>query len=79
MTTRDRKVSKYTTSRGVPWSEVPIRDVPGMVQDGLDAAALLAAVARESTRTAGDAAEARKVLKAVEQALKCASRFGIEA
>lgn len=39
-----REVSKYKTSRGVPWSEVSVGELSGMVQDGLEAAALLKAV-----------------------------------
>jgi hypothetical protein len=79
-----KKVSKCTTSRGIPWSEVLIKDLPGMMQDGVEAAALLAAIAKDSQRTAADvvngritaaeanahAAEARRVLKQVERALK---------
>jgi hypothetical protein len=37
-------VSKYKTSRGVPWSEVSVGELPGMVQDGIKAAALLKAM-----------------------------------
>jgi hypothetical protein len=36
--------SKHKTSRGVPWSEVRVEELPGMVQDGIVAAALLQAV-----------------------------------
>ena len=36
--------SKHKTSRGVPWSQVRVEELPGMVQDGIVAAALLKAV-----------------------------------
>ena len=35
--------SKHKTSRGVPWSKVRMEELPGMVQDGIVAAALLQA------------------------------------
>ena len=43
----DKKIhecSKHKTSRGVPWSKVRVEELPGMVQDGIVAAALLKAV-----------------------------------
>jgi hypothetical protein len=50
-TKRGQEVSKYTTSRGIPWSEVRVSDLHGMVQDGLEAAALLAAIEEQAKRT----------------------------
>ena len=40
----DKQKSKYTTSKGIPWSDVKIRELKGMVRDGKEAAALLAAM-----------------------------------
>lgn len=40
---QDEKKSKYKTSRGVAWSDVPLHELPGMVRDGREAAALLEA------------------------------------
>lgn len=37
-------VSKSRTRRGVPWSEVTVGELPGMVEDGIKAAALLKAM-----------------------------------
>jgi hypothetical protein len=34
---------KYKTSQGVPWGEVTLAELRGMVQDGIEAAALLKA------------------------------------
>ena len=36
--------SKHKTSRGVPWSDVRVEELPGMVQDGIVASALLKAI-----------------------------------
>jgi len=36
--------SRNQTSRGVPWSKVRVEELPGMVQDGIVAAALLKAM-----------------------------------
>ena len=36
--------SKHKTSRGVPWSKVRAEELPGMVQDGIVASALLKAM-----------------------------------
>jgi hypothetical protein len=41
---KTHEVSKYKTSRGVPWSEVLVGELPGMVEDGIEAAALLKAM-----------------------------------
>jgi hypothetical protein len=38
------KCSKHKTSRGVPWSKVRVEELPGMVEDGIVAAAVLKAV-----------------------------------
>jgi hypothetical protein len=41
---KTHECSKHKTSRGVPWSKVRVEELPGMVQDGIVAAALLKAV-----------------------------------
>jgi hypothetical protein len=57
MKKRDRKVPRPTTSRGIPWAHVLVSDLPGMVQDGFEAAALLAAIEEKSkSDAAGDSA-----------------------
>jgi hypothetical protein len=38
-----RRYLRPKTSRGVPWSEVRLDEAQGMVRDGIEAAALLAA------------------------------------
>jgi hypothetical protein len=40
---QDEQKSKYKTSRGVNWSDVPWHELPGMVSDGKIAAALIEA------------------------------------
>jgi len=45
--------SKYTNSRGVPWSEVPISDLPGYVRDGIEAAKLLKAIEDQTRDSPG--------------------------
>ena len=42
-----KRKSKYKTSRGIPWSEIPIRELPGMIQDGIAAFKLLMAIEQE--------------------------------
>jgi hypothetical protein len=44
MQDEEPKVSKFKTSRGIPWSEVTLDEAEGMVHDGIEAAALLAAM-----------------------------------
>ena len=41
---KTREDAKHKTSRGVPWSKVRVEELPGMVQDGMVAAALLKAM-----------------------------------
>jgi hypothetical protein len=43
MQDEEPKVSEAKTSRGIPWSEVSWDELQGMVRDGIEAAALLAA------------------------------------
>jgi hypothetical protein len=44
MQDEESKVSEAKTSRGIPWSEVKLDEAEGMVRDGIEAAALLAAI-----------------------------------
>jgi hypothetical protein len=39
-----QRSTRHKTSRGVPWSKVRVEELPGMVQDGIVAAALLKAM-----------------------------------
>jgi hypothetical protein len=41
---QEEQSSKYKNSRGVPWSDVPIGDLPGYIRDGIEAAKLLKAI-----------------------------------
>jgi hypothetical protein len=40
--------STHKNSRGIPWSDVPLRDLPDYIRDGIEAAALLKAIEDEA-------------------------------